>query len=200
MVGRMYVNAPVSSNMMTTTETVIAGVPIKLPMVDVHTVSAGGGSITWADAGGALRVGPHSAGAEPGPAAYDAGGEELAVYVTLSDPGADRVALVPRLHDLLRTRLPEYMVPGYIDVLDSLPTQVSGKVDRSKLPAPAAMTMVGASSTVSTFVVSRHLPSSSRSSRSACWLKWNLGSNGLICSSRRSVNCWPVQRGTAGMS
>jgi N-methylhydantoinase A len=63
----------------TTTETVVAGVPIKLPMVDVHTVSAGGGSIAWADAGGALRVGPHSAGAEPGPAAYGKGGEEPAV-------------------------------------------------------------------------------------------------------------------------
>ncbi|MGH3147681.1 MAG: hydantoinase/oxoprolinase family protein, partial [Rubrobacter sp.] len=63
----------------TSTETVIAGVPIKLPMVDVHTVSAGGGSIAWADAGGALRVGPHSAGAEPGPAAYDRGGEEPTV-------------------------------------------------------------------------------------------------------------------------
>ena len=66
----------------TTTETVIAGVPIKLPMVDVHTVSAGGGSIAWADAGGALRVGPHSAGAEPGPAAYDKGGEEPTVTDT----------------------------------------------------------------------------------------------------------------------
>src|ERR687886_1656349 len=63
----------------TTTETMIAGVPIKLPMVDVHTVSAGGGPVAWADAGGALRVGPHSAGAEPGPAAYDAGGEESTV-------------------------------------------------------------------------------------------------------------------------
>jgi len=63
----------------TTTETEIAGVPIKLPMVDVHTVSAGGGSIAWADAGGALRVGPHSAGADPGPAAYDAGGEDPTV-------------------------------------------------------------------------------------------------------------------------
>jgi N-methylhydantoinase A len=63
----------------TTTETVVAGVPIKLPMVDVHTVSAGGGSIAWADAGGALRVGPHSAGAEPGPAAYAAGGEDPTV-------------------------------------------------------------------------------------------------------------------------
>ena len=63
----------------TTNETVVAGVPIMLPMVDVHTVSAGGGSIAWADAGGALRVGPHSAGAEPGPAAYDAGGEDPTV-------------------------------------------------------------------------------------------------------------------------
>ena len=51
----------------TTTESVVAGVPIKLPMVDVHTVSAGGGSIAWADPGGALRVGPRSAGADPGP-------------------------------------------------------------------------------------------------------------------------------------
>jgi N-methylhydantoinase A len=63
----------------TTTETVVAGVPIKLPMVDVHTVSAGGGSIAWADPGGALRAGPQSAGAEPGPAAYDKGGEEPTV-------------------------------------------------------------------------------------------------------------------------
>ncbi|MGI8595483.1 MAG: hydantoinase/oxoprolinase family protein [Solirubrobacteraceae bacterium] len=63
----------------TTTEAVVAGVPIKLPMVDVHTVSAGGGSIAWADAGGALRVGPRSAGADPGPAAYGRGGEEPTV-------------------------------------------------------------------------------------------------------------------------
>ena len=72
--------APIlSGEAQTTTETVVAGVPIKLPMVDVHTVSAGGGSIAWADAGGALRVGPHSAGAEPGPAAYDTGGDEPTV-------------------------------------------------------------------------------------------------------------------------
>ena len=63
----------------TTTEAVVAGVPLKLPMVDVHTVSAGGGSIAWADAGGALRVGPHSAGADPGPAAYERGGEDPTV-------------------------------------------------------------------------------------------------------------------------
>jgi N-methylhydantoinase A len=63
----------------TTTESVVAGVPVKLPMVDVHTVSAGGGSIAWVDAGGALRVGPRSAGADPGPAAYGRGGKEPTV-------------------------------------------------------------------------------------------------------------------------
>jgi N-methylhydantoinase A len=62
-----------------TTESVVAGVPIKCPMVDVHTVSAGGGSIAWVDEGGALRVGPHSAGADPGPAAYGAGGTDPTV-------------------------------------------------------------------------------------------------------------------------
>ena len=53
----------------------IGGRTIQLPMVDVHTVGAGGGSIGWRDAGGALRVGPRSAGAEPGPACYGRGGE-----------------------------------------------------------------------------------------------------------------------------
>ena len=48
----------------------IADVPVRLPAVDVHTVGAGGGSIAWLDEGGALRVGPRSAGADPGPAAY----------------------------------------------------------------------------------------------------------------------------------
>jgi N-methylhydantoinase A len=57
----------------------IEGRPIQLPMVDVHTVGAGGGSIGWRDAGGALRVGPRSAGAEPGPASYGRGGSKPTV-------------------------------------------------------------------------------------------------------------------------
>jgi N-methylhydantoinase A len=57
----------------------IGGRIIQLPMVDVHTVGAGGGSIGWRDHGGALRVGPHSAGAEPGPACYGRGGNEPTV-------------------------------------------------------------------------------------------------------------------------
>jgi N-methylhydantoinase A/oxoprolinase/acetone carboxylase beta subunit len=57
----------------------IEGRPIQLPMVDVHTVGAGGGSIAWMDSGGALRVGPRSAGAQPGPACYGLGGAEPTV-------------------------------------------------------------------------------------------------------------------------
>lgn len=57
----------------------IGGRPIALPAVDVSTVGAGGGSIAWRDAGGALRVGPRSAGARPGPACYGHGGEEATV-------------------------------------------------------------------------------------------------------------------------
>ena len=57
----------------------IAGRPLALPMVAVHTVGAGGGSIGWSDGGGALRVGPHSAGADPGPACYGRGGTEPTV-------------------------------------------------------------------------------------------------------------------------
>jgi N-methylhydantoinase A len=53
----------------------VAGRPLALPALDIHTVGAGGGSIAWRDSGGALRVGPQSAGADPGPACYGLGGE-----------------------------------------------------------------------------------------------------------------------------
>jgi N-methylhydantoinase A len=56
-------------------ERAVSGLPIRLPTVDLHTVGAGGGSMVWRDAGGALRVGPQSAGANPGPACYGRGGQ-----------------------------------------------------------------------------------------------------------------------------
>ncbi len=62
-----------------TAEGVVAGRPLTLAMLDIHTVGAGGGSIAWRDPGGALRVGPHSAGADPGPACYGRGGEHPTV-------------------------------------------------------------------------------------------------------------------------
>jgi N-methylhydantoinase A len=79
----------------------VGGRPLALPMVDVHTVGAGGGSVAWLDAGGALRVGPRSAGAVPGPAAYGRGGSEPTVtdanlvlgYLDASSPLAGGVDL-----------------------------------------------------------------------------------------------------------
>jgi N-methylhydantoinase A len=60
-------------------ERTVAGRPLSLPALDIHTVGAGGGSIAWRDPGGALRVGPASAGAVPGPACYGRGGQQPTV-------------------------------------------------------------------------------------------------------------------------
>jgi N-methylhydantoinase A len=61
------------------TEGEIDGLPVRLPMVEMRTIGAGGGSIAWVDQGGRLRIGPHSAGADPGPACYGRGGMALTV-------------------------------------------------------------------------------------------------------------------------
>jgi N-methylhydantoinase A len=79
-----------------TAEREVGGLPIRLPSLDLHTVGAGGGSIVWRDAGGALRVGPESAGADPGPACYGLGGERP----TVTDA------------NLLLGRLPERLAGG----------------------------------------------------------------------------------------
>ena len=70
-----------------TTETTINSLPIKLAMIDIHTVGAGGGSIAWIDDGGALRVGPNSAGANPGPACYGRQGDTPCI-ATVTDAHA----------------------------------------------------------------------------------------------------------------
>jgi len=57
-----------------TTEAQIAGLPVAVPMLDIHTIGAGGGSIAWRDAAGLLQTGPESAGADPGPVCYGMGG------------------------------------------------------------------------------------------------------------------------------
>ncbi len=67
------------SNISLTTESTISGLPIKVPLIDIHTVGAGGGSIATVDAGGALRVGPESAGADPGPICYGNNGTDITV-------------------------------------------------------------------------------------------------------------------------
>jgi N-methylhydantoinase A len=77
-------------------ERLVGGLPLRLPTVDLHTVGAGGGSLVWRDSGGALRVGPESAGAEPGPACYGRGGTRP----TVTDA------------NLLLGRLPERLAGG----------------------------------------------------------------------------------------
>jgi N-methylhydantoinase A len=73
-VSLAYLGLPTFAN-----ESDIGGHAIKVPMIDIKTLGAGGGSIAWVDLGGALQVGPESAGADPGPACYDGGGQEPTV-------------------------------------------------------------------------------------------------------------------------
>lgn len=86
----------------TTTWGGVTNYPIKLPMVDMKTIGAGGGSIAWVDEGGVLTVGPHSAGSDPGPACYDWGGS----LPTVSDANLVLGRLNP--HYFLGGRLPLY--------------------------------------------------------------------------------------------
>src|SRR2546430_3769420 len=64
---------------LTTSDGMVGAFPVKVPQIDMHTVGAGGGSIAWLDVDGSLQVGPRSAGARPGPAAYGHGGTEATV-------------------------------------------------------------------------------------------------------------------------
>jgi N-methylhydantoinase A/oxoprolinase/acetone carboxylase beta subunit len=76
-----------------TTEASVDGYPIRVPMLDIHTVGAGGGSIARVDAGGLLRAGPESAGADPGPACYGTGTEATVTdaHVVLGRIGAEQL-------------------------------------------------------------------------------------------------------------
>jgi len=73
-----------------TYESQIAGFPVKVPMIDIHTVGAGGGSIAYIDSGGSLKVGPESAGADPGPICYGKGEK-----ITVTDANLFLGRLVP---------------------------------------------------------------------------------------------------------
>ena len=103
------------------TDVEVGAYPVGVPMVDVHTVGAGGGSIAYLDAGDALRVGPRSAGADPGPVCYGRGGEDP----TITDA-----------HLLLGRLSPEQFLSGELDVeVDdvrrAVETRVAAPLDRS---------------------------------------------------------------------
>ncbi len=86
-------------------EATVHGYPIKAPMLDIHTVGAGGGSIAYVDSGGLLKVGPRSAGAHPGPVCYDLGNTEP----TVTDANV-----------VLQTLNPEYLLGGRMKVRQDL--------------------------------------------------------------------------------
>ena len=85
------------------TETELEGLPLLMPLVDIHTIGAGGGSLAWLEAGG-LRVGPQSAGADPGPACYGRGGHRADGHRREPLPRPARPGLLPRRPDGARPR------------------------------------------------------------------------------------------------
>ncbi|MBW2090493.1 MAG: hydantoinase/oxoprolinase family protein [Deltaproteobacteria bacterium] len=95
-----------------TTESFIGGCPVKVPMIRIHTVGAGGGSIARADAGGALAVGPQSAGADPGPVCYGRGEE-----ITVTDANLFLGRLDPNHFLGGRMRIHADRVGGFMDDL-----------------------------------------------------------------------------------
>ena len=142
-------------------DTEMGGLAISVPMLDIHSVGAGGGSVGWIDAGGALRVGPRSAGARPGPACYGTGGSEPTVTdanLVLGrlgsesllgggmpvDPEAARRAIHDRLAAPLRLSV-EQAAEGMIRVVNAAMTAAIGKltVERGHDPREFALCPFG---------------------------------------------------------
>jgi N-methylhydantoinase A len=103
-------------------EATVHGYPIKAPMLDIHSVGAGGGSIAYIDSGGLLKVGPRSCGADPGPACYDKGNEEAAV----TDANV-----------VLQTLNPQHLLGGRMKIRQDLAKRAIGRLaDRLGLGIP----------------------------------------------------------------
>ncbi len=99
-------------------DTAVAGYPLLVPMIDIHTIGAGGGSIAYVDEGGAFRVGPRSAGADPGPACYGLGGDGADDHRRARRARPDRPGALPRRRDAARPRrAPTQAVGGLADRL-----------------------------------------------------------------------------------
>ncbi len=102
-----------------------SGYPVRYPFIDLAEVSAGGGTIAWVDEGGALRLGPQSAGSEPGPAAYGKGGTEPTV--------TDANIVLGRLHPghLLGGRMPVHKVLAYRAIREKISEKLGLKVEEA---------------------------------------------------------------------
>ncbi len=113
----------------TTNDIEIGGYPVTVPMVSVHTIGAGGGSIGWIDSGGALRAGPQSAGAVPGPICYGRGGEQPTVtdaQLLLGRLDPDKLLSeelstdVTEVKDAFREQLAEPLDMGVLEAAEGL--------------------------------------------------------------------------------
>lgn len=108
-----------------TADRTVSSHPVRVPSLDIHTIGAGGGSVAWVDAGGALRVGPESAGAQPGPACYGRGGTEPTV--------TDAHAVLGRID-------PTHSLAGNLSVdvaaaRDAIERGVGSRIDRTVVEA-----------------------------------------------------------------
>jgi N-methylhydantoinase A len=143
----------------TTAESMIGDLPLRLPIIDIHTVGAGGGSVAYVDVGGALRVGPRSAGAVPGPACYGRGGQEATVtdanlVLGRLDPqgflgGAGDVALDVEAARRALTRLgnalglePEAAAVGVIQIANAVMEQALRRVSVERGYDPRRFTLL----------------------------------------------------------
>jgi len=135
----------------------VGGVPLALPHIVIETVGAGGGSVAWADRGGALRVGPRSAGAVPGPACYGLGGSEPTVtdaalvlgWLDPAQPLADDLVLRPELAHRAVASLAEALrltvercAEGIIDVATATMVRALRRVSVERGLDPRLMTLV----------------------------------------------------------
>jgi N-methylhydantoinase A/oxoprolinase/acetone carboxylase beta subunit len=113
-----------------TNESVIGDFPIRLPIIDIHTVGAGGGSIAYVDSGGSLRVGPESAGAQPGPACYGKG-----KHPTVTDANL-----------VLGRLVPEYFLGGKMKIYPERSQKVlnnlAGKIKKSLLETASGVIQI----------------------------------------------------------
>lgn len=116
-----------------TTEQEIAGTPVKVPMIDIHTVGAGGGSVAWLTEEGLLKVGPQSMGAHPGPACYGLGGSMPTV--------TDMNVVLGRLH-------PSYLLGGRMPIRAELAHQVIAE----KVARPLGMELAAAAAGMLTII------------------------------------------------
>lgn len=127
----------------------VDGLPIRLPSLDVHTIGAGGGSIARVDAGGALRVGPASAGAVPGPACYGRGGTEPTVTdadlvlgripADATFPGLGRLDVGAATNALERSGV---TAQGVVDVVDAQMEQAVRRVSVERGVDPVELALV----------------------------------------------------------